>query len=199
MKHLNFFSNKHFRYMAALCLLLSFGFGNAWGDTYNFLTPSITEIPGSWSTSGGSKTINSISWTYSSATYIALDNSHTKIQIGSKKNPQTTDWTIQTAISNFGSGKKVTAISITAYTTATTATYDISAGGSSVKSGSLTTSSSTYSATSLNVTSGDIVVTMTGSSNSQGMYLSNISVTYEDAGGSTYTVVYIDPQKFALR
>lgn len=162
--------------IAALCLLLTFGISNAWGaDTYNFSSIPTT----GWTTSGDSKTINSISWTYSSSTYIGATAD--KIQIGSKNNPQTTAWTIQTAVSNFGSGKKVTSIAITAYTTATSATYDISAGGSSVKSGSLTTSSATYTASSLNVTSGNIVVTLTGSSTSKAMYLANISVTYEDA------------------
>lgn len=123
--------------------------------------------------------MNEITWSYSSATYLSLNSS--KIQIGSQKKPQTSAWTIQTAVSNFGSGKKITAISITAYTTATSATYDISAGGSSVKSGSLTTTSNTYTASSLNVTSGNIVISLTGSSTSKAMYLSNISVTYEDA------------------
>ena len=160
-------------------LLCSLFVGHAWATptTYNFSSIPTT----GWSTSGGSQTINGKSWTYSSCTYIG--NSSSKIQVGSKKNPQTTDWTISTAVSNFGSGKKITAISITAYTTATSATYDISAGGSSVKSGSLTTSSSNYSVSSLNVTSGDIVITLTGSSTSQAMYLSNISVTYDDASG----------------
>lgn len=158
-----------------LFCLLFVGIGNAWGTTYTY-TPG-----GTYSASGGTSTINGVKWTYSSATYCSLNSS--KIQIGSKNNPQTSNWTIQTAISNFGSGKKVTAISLTAYTTATTATYDISAGGASVKSGSLTTSSNTYTASSLNVTSGNIVITMKGSSTSKAMYLCGISVTYEDAGG----------------
>lgn len=154
---------------------------SAWGtpETYNFSSIPTT----GWTTSGSSQTINSISWTYSSCTYIGSNG--TRIQVGSKKNPQTSNWTIQTAVSNFGSGKKVTTVAITAYTTAVTATYDISVGGSSVKSGSLTTSSNTYTASSLNVTSGNIVITLKGSSDSQAMYLTNISVTYDDAAGCT--------------
>ena len=145
------------------------------GSTYNF-----SSLPTSgWTTKGGSQTINSIVWTYSSATYIG--NSSSRIQVGSKKNPQTTGWTIQTPITSFGGDKIVTSVAITGNTTATSATYDISVGGSSVKSGSLTTSSSTYTASSLSVSSGDIVITLTGSANSQAMYLSNIAVTYEDA------------------
>jgi hypothetical protein len=167
--------------VSVFALLLTIGVGNVWGDTYGFFSETVTELPGSWSNSGGNKTINGIQWTYSSSTTIQYDNSHTKIQVGSKNNPQTTAWTIQTPVSSFGSGKKITAVTITAYTTATPATYGISVGGSSVKSGSLTTSSSTYSATGLSITSGDIVVTMTGSSTSKAMYLCNISVTYENA------------------
>lgn len=158
---------------------------SAWGTDYTFNSSIPTT---GWNTSGGSQTINSISWTYSSSTYIGA--SATRIQVGSKNNPQTSTWTIQTAISNFGSGKKVTSIAITAYTTATTATYDISTGGSSVKSGSLTTSSATYTASDLNITSGNIVVTLTGSSTSKAMYLENISVTYEDALAVAHTVTY---------
>lgn len=150
-----------------------------WADPTTYTFSSIPTT--GWSKSGGSQTINSISWTYSSSTFIGEQSS--KIQVGSKNNPQTSAWTIQTAVSNFGANKKITAIAITAYTTAASATYDISAGGSSVKSGSLTTSSATYTASGLDVTSGDIVITLTGSSTSKAMYLSNISVTYEDISG----------------
>lgn len=157
--------------------------GQMWGTNYSY-TPN-----GTYSASGGNTTSNNIQWTYSSATYCG--NNSSKIQIGSQKKPQTSAWTIQTAVSNFGSNKKVTSISLTAYTTATTATYDISAGGSSVKSGSLTTSSAPYTANNLNVTSGNIVITMTGSSSSKAMYLCGITVVYEDnTSGTKYTVTY---------
>ncbi len=148
-----------------------------WGEGYSTGT-----IPSGWSTSGGNITMSNIQWAYSSSTYIGLNSS--KIQIGSSKKPQTSDWTIQTPISNFGQSIKVTAISITAYTTATTATYDISVNGSSVKSGSLTTSSTSYSVSNLAATSGDIVITLKGSSSSKAMYLSNITVTYESSGST---------------
>lgn len=144
-------------------------------------TYSFSNIPTSgWSTSGGTQTINNVPWTYSSATSISYQTQG--IQIGSRNNPQTSNWTIQTPISSFGSNVRVTGVSITGYTTRTTATYSISVNGTSVKSGNLTTSSATYSATDLDYTSGNIVVTMKGSNNSRAMYLSNISVTYEDAG-----------------
>lgn len=183
--------------LAVIVVCLTIFSGSVWGaaTTYNF-----SSIPTKrWSTSGGSQTINSISWTYSSATYIGVSKS--KIQVGSEKKPQTTNWTIQTAISNFGSGKKVTAVAITGYATenASYSSYDISVGGSSVKSGSFSTSSETYTASSLNVTSGNIVITLcgNGTNNTKALYLSNIAVTYDDAsstctlhhgsGGSTTT------------
>lgn len=154
-----------------------------WGESYSTGT-----IPSGWSTSGGNITMSNIQWAYSSSTYIGLNSS--KIQIGSSKKPQTSDWTIQTPISNFGQSIKVTAISITAYTTATTATYDISVNGSSVKSGSLTTSSTSYSVSNLAATSGNIVITLKGSSSSKAMYLSNITVTYESSGSTETTVSF---------
>ena len=152
------------------------------GSTCAWATPTeyTTGTPsGTLTKTGGNITWNEVQWTYSAATYLAINNS--KVQIGSKNNPQTSAWTIKTPVSSFGNGKVVKAVSFTGYTTATTATYDISVGGSSVKSGSLTTSSATYTANNLNVTSGDIVITMTGSSNSKAMYLSEITVTYDNA------------------
>ena len=159
---------------------------NAWGATYNF-----SNIPTTgWTKNGGSQTINEKKWTYSSSTYIGITSS--KIQVGSSNNPQTSNWTIQIPISSFGTNIKITKVSITAYTTATTATYDITVGGSSVKSGSLTTSSATYSSSTLNATTGNIVVTLKGSNKSKAMYLSNIAVTYETAAATTYTVTLKD-------
>ncbi len=169
-----------------LCALVV-GSSSAWATATTY---SFSNIPTKgWTTNGGSQTINDITWTYSGSTYIS---GGAAIQVGSAKNPQTTDWTIQTPISSFGTNKVITAVSITANTTAATATYDISVGGTSVKSGSLTTSSTIYSVSDLNVTNGNIVVTLTGSSTSKAMYLTNISVTYDDASsdpssGVTFT------------
>lgn len=168
-----------------LVMLLTLTASTAWGATYNF-----SNIPTSgWSTSGSTVTINSKKWTYSSSTYIGCSDKE-KIQVGSSKNPQTFNWTIQIPISSFGTNIKVTKVAITAYTTAITATYDISVGGASVKNGSLTTSSTTYSSNTLDVTTGNIVVTLKGSTSSKAMYLSNISVTYETVTATTYTVKY---------
>ena len=168
-----------------LVMFLTLTASTAWGATYNF-----SNIPTSgWKTNGGSQTINGKSWTYSSATYVGCSDKE-KIQIGSRNNPQTSNWTIQIPISSFGANIKVTKVAITAYTTATTATYDISVNGSSVKSGNLTTSSATYSSNTLNATTGSIVVTLKGSSNSKAMYLSDIAVTYETAAAATYKVTY---------
>lgn len=162
--------------MLLLCALVV-GSSSLWATEATYSTGTLT---GSVSKDGGNITWSSVQWTYSSATYLAIDSS-SRLQIGSKKNPQTTAWTIQTPISSFGTGKAVKSVSFTGYTTATTATYDISVNGASVKSGSLATSSDTYTANNLNAASGDIVITMTGSSSSKAMYLSGISVTYDDA------------------
>lgn len=176
--------SKTIRLLLVMFLTLTVS-ANVWGATYNF-----SNIPTSgWKTNGGSQTINGKSWTYSSATYVGCSDK-AKIQIGSKNNPQTSNWTIQIPISSFGANIKVTKVAITAYTTATTATYGISVNGSSVKSGNLTTSSATYSSNTLNATTGSIVVTLKGSSNSKAMYLSDIAVTYETAAAATYKVTY---------
>ena len=184
--------------IAILCLLFTLGVGNVWGaaTTYNFSSIPTT----GWSTSGKNVTINGKTWTYSASTYIGSNGS--RIQVGSSNNPQGSNWTIQIAVSSFGSGKKITAVAITGYATqnASYSSYDISVGGSSVKSGSFTTSSNTYTASGLNVTSGNIVVTLkgeTGTYSTKALYLSNIAVTYDDAsstctlhhgaGGSTTT------------
>ena len=151
------------------------------GDRATY-TYSFSSIPTSgWSTNGGTKTINNIDWTYSSSTYIGA--TATRIQVGSRNNPQASNWTIQTPISSFGQNVIVTGVSITGYVTqnASSSSYSISVNGNTVKSGNLTTSSATYSATNLNYTSGNIVVTLKGSSspNTRALYLSNIQVTYE--------------------
>lgn len=152
--------------MLLFCMMVSIG--SAWADTYQWEKAS-----GIWSQNGGDVTIRNVKWTYSSATYCSITSG--KLQVGSSKNPQTNDWTISTPVSNFGTVKSVT---INAYTTATTATYDISVGGTSVKSGNLTTSAANYTASGLNATSDDIVITLKGSNNSKAMYLSNIIVEY---------------------
>ena len=173
------------RLAMVLTVLFTLGVGSMLGaTTYNF-----SDIPTKgWKTDGSTQTINGKAWTYSSSTYIGVTNS--RIQVGSSNNPQTSNWTIQIPINSFGTNIKVTKVAITAYTTATTATYDISVGGSSVKSGSLTTSSADYSSNTLNATTGNIVVTLKGSNSSKAMYLSNISVTYETVTATTYTVTY---------
>lgn len=160
--------------------------------TYNFSSIPTT----GWNTNGSTVTINGVSWTYSSSTYIS--GGANGIQVGSKNNPQTTAWTIQTPISSFGENKRITGVSITAKKQQNnkTATYDISVGGTSVQSGSLTTTATAYNSPTLSVTSGNIVVTMTGegpggTTGTGYVLLGNISVTYENTSGpATYTVTY---------
>ena len=191
--------NKLFTKIASLSigLALAIGVGVAVGSKQvNVVsaadqTYTLGTIPtNGWSTSGGSKTINSISWTYDSSSTVGCSDG-SKIQVGSKKNPQTTPWHIKTAISNFGSGKVIKSITLSAYTTSLSASYDISVSGASVKSGSLTTSDSDYTILSLNASTGDVDFTLTGSSSSKAMYITGISITYGDsAAPSTYSVTY---------
>lgn len=180
-----------------LCLILWGGVSSAWAETTNYTT-STWPTTGWSATKGGSITVNDISWTYSTATYLGVSNN--KVQIGSKNNPQTSDWTLSTSISNFGDGAKVTAVKINAYTTATTATYDISVGGSSKQSGSLAESAADYTASGLNATSGDIVITLTGSSTSKAMYLASVTVTYETtATGPVDASWSVSPAEIAVK
>lgn len=152
-----------------LALALVLVCGNVWGETY-----TLGSIPTSgWKTAGAQVTLNEKTWTYSSSTYIGITSN--RIQVGSKNNPQTTAWTFSIPVSAFD---KVTGVSISAYTTAESATYDIAVAGSSVKSGNLATTVDTYEATGLDATSGDIVITLTGSSTSKAMYLSGVTITY---------------------
>ena len=160
--------------VSILVLMLTLGVGNVLGTDYTY-SPT-----GSYTASGGKSTSNGKEWTYSSATYLGLNNS--KIQVGSKNNPQTSDWTIQIPVSSFGT---VTKVQLTAYTTATSASYKIGINGNTT-SGSLSTSSATYTKT-YTATSGDIVITLKGSANSKAMYLCSIVVTYTAA---SYTITY---------
>lgn len=160
------------------CLL---AVGSAWAES---VTYTVTFPTTGWSTSGGSQNLNNVTWTYATASYIGITSNN--LQIGSKNNPQTTNWTISTPISSFGANAIITSVKLSAYTTAATATFDISVGGDSKQSGDLTTSSSSYTASNLNATSGDIVITLTGSSTSKAMYITGIEVTYS-IGSSTPT------------
>ena len=152
--------------------------GSMMATTYT-ATPS-----GTFSKSGGTITWSDVTWTYGSAAYLALNGD--EIQIGSKNNPQTNGWTISTPITSFGENQRITSISIKARTGGT-GSYDISADGTSVKSGDLSESVTTYTASDLEVTSGSIAITITGSS--KAAYLGTITVVYEDAVTDPYVTV----------
>lgn len=165
------------------CLL---AVGSAWAES---VTYTVTFPTTGWSTSGGSQNLNNITWTYAATGHIGTSNSG-YLQIGSKNDPQTEDWTISTPISSFGANAIITSVKLSAYTTAATATFDISVGGDSKQSGDLTTSSSSYTASNLNATSGDIVITLTGSSTSKAMYITGIEVTYSLGSSNPCTVTF---------
>ncbi|MDO4195818.1 MAG: InlB B-repeat-containing protein, partial [Prevotellaceae bacterium] len=156
-----------------------------WGEEYvveSFPTKGLNQ-------NGGEMSLENITWSYSKATYLAGGNA---LQIGSKNNPQTTAWTISTPVSNFGVDKRITAVSIDAWTTSATATYDISVGGVSLSSGNLTTTSATYKTSEISATTGDIVITLTGSGSSKAIYLDKICVTYTESGN------VIEPTKYLI-
>ncbi len=143
--------------------------GSMFATTYT-ATPS-----GTVTKSGGTIKWSNVTWTYGSAEYLAISSN--EVQIGSKNNPQTSGWTISTPVSSFGENQKITSIAIKARTGGD-GSYKISAGGSSVKSGDLSSSSTTYTASDLEVTSGSIEITITGSS--KAAYLGTITIVYEE-------------------
>jgi hypothetical protein len=154
-----------------LLLLFVLVTGNAWGATAT--TWTWTAATGNLGSSSGTKTLNGKSWTIvrGTAKYTGFDSSK-GIQIGSSSNSEGS-WSLST--SDF-STYTITGISVTA-STGNKATYDISVGGSSEKSGSLTSTSSVYSVSGLS-TSGTITISFNASS--KAMYIKSISVTYID-------------------
>ncbi len=84
------------------------------------------------------------------------------------------------------SGKIVTGVSISAAAGSTTPTYDISVGGSSKKSGSLSKTSTTYSTGAISST-GNVVITLNQNSAGKAVYLGSIAVTYSSALGEETT------------
>ena len=155
----------------SLFLLFVLATGNVWGATVT--TWTWTAKSGDLGSASGTKELNGKSWTITrgNASYTGFNSNY--IQLGSKASPEG-QWSLST--SEF-SAYTITGISITAYTGGT-ATYEISAGGSSKKSGSLGTSASPiYSVSDLS-TSGAITISFNASK--QAMYIKSISVTYID-------------------
>lgn len=133
--------------------------------------------------------MNKVNWTYTTSTYIAYSNG--RLQIGSKNNPQTTDWSISTPVSSFGSNVKITNVNFTGYTTNQGATYSLEVGNEVLSSGNLTTSYDTYEAKNINVQTGEIKITLKGTSSSAALYIKDINVVYEilsDPAPETYNV-----------
>lgn len=149
--------------------LLTLFFGVGWAETYTH-----TFASGQVSASGGNVTLSNVSWTASEATYIGFTNS--ALQIGSKNNPQTSEWTLKTSAFT----GTISEIKINAWTGGA-GTYAISVGGTSYKSGNLATSSTDITATGNS--SGEVVISMKASS--KAMYLKSITVTYTTGGSQT--------------
>lgn len=175
-KNINLISKRSTFILSILFFLLTAFTMQAWCDVYSF--GALPTSGSYWNTAGGSITTNGVTWSYSSSTYIANNNG--SIQIGSGSNPQTTDWTIQAPVSSFS--ETITKVAIIVKTTSGDATYDISVGGTSQKSGTFNATLDTYSTSTIAVTSGNIVITLRSSS--KAMFLQNIYVYSGASGGS---------------
>lgn len=110
--------------------------------------------------------------TTSATTYIqnSYNSSYAGQQLGTGSS--NVSYTISSTIS----GATITSVSVTAAAGNTTPTYDISVGGSSWKSGSLSKTSTTYTGTGS--ASGQIVITLDQNNGAKAMYLGAISITY---------------------
>ena len=98
-------------------------------------------------------------------------NDYSGQQFGTSKTNDTYTFT-----ANF-TGYTVTNVSIKAAAGSPTPTYDISVGGNSKKSGSLSTTSTTYSTGTISET-GNVVITLNQNSGKKAVYLGQIVVTY---------------------
>jgi len=131
----------------------------------------------SWSNSGGTVTSNSVSWTYSSSTYLAKANTY-YVQIGSKNNPHSSSWwSFVTAISSFGPNVKITNVSAVGYT-AGSAQYSIVVSGVEKASGNLNSSDTTFSTGDISCNTGNIEIKFKASS--KAMYFKSVTVSFEN-------------------
>ena len=161
--------------VAVMCAAFA---GQAWAtDTTGTLTLSSSNKFGT--TSGSTKDDDKgNTWTCVGSN---IQNSYQTTYSGQQFGTSSTNNTF-TFTANF-SGKTVTGVSITAAAGNSTPTYDISVGGSSKKSGSLSTTSKTYSTGAISST-GNIVITLKQNGGKKAVYLGSIVVTYTTGGSS---------------
>lgn len=164
---------------------------------YTFATADVT------TDAQPNKTLNNVSWSISSAVYKGWDATK-GIQIGSGSNPQTEDWTMTAAISQFGTNIGITSISVGISTASKGGiAWSLTAGGSSGTNStgssdsaitSVTTKTATYTTP---VVSGNVVIALNSNSKSKAIYIHDISIGFTNVGGgdpnpTTYSVTYYD-------
>ena len=163
-----------------LFALIVGGVSSTWADTTGTLTLSSSNKFGT--SSGSTKNDDQgNTWTCVGSN---IQNSYQTTYSGQQFGTGSTNNTF-TFTANF-SGKIVTGVSITAAAGNSTPTYDISVGGSSKKSGSLSTTSKTYSTGSISGT-GNVVITLNQNGGKKAVYLGSIVVTYSASSGETTT------------
>lgn len=140
-----------------------------------------TFASGELSEKGGSKKFDEVTWSWTKMTYCGFQKN--AVQIGSKNDPQNSDWTISTT----GISGTITSVKVNAWTGGS-ATLKVSVGGTAFACGSNTTKNLGSSSEDNDFTgsaSGEIKITM--QAGSKAMYLQSIKVTFTTGGGSSET------------
>lgn len=130
----------------------------------------------------GSKSLSGVNWSWSAMTYCGFQSNG--VQIGSKNDPQNSDWTISTS----EIPGTITSVKVTAYAGGS-GTIKVSVGGkdftynNSINPNLPSSYGNGYDFTGS--ASGEIAITMKASS--KAMYLQSIKVTFTTGGGSSET------------
>ncbi len=144
---------------------VQFYYEHVWNATSDFGSSNKSNV------SGGTVTIDGLTWTYSDFIFINQDSRG--LQIGSKNNTQSTPWTIST---NFGETVILKDITINLCgASGGSGTYSIGAGSSTVGSGSYSTTNTDYTYEGLSLETDSFSVTLTASSNA--IFFYSISFT----------------------
>ena len=155
--------------------------------SHTFVTSDVTEA------AQENKVLNNVSWNISAATYKGWDNTK-GIQIGSSGAPQTTDWTMTAAVSQFGTSVGITSISVSISTASKGGiAWSLTAGGNNGTNStgssdsaisSVTTKTATYTTP---VTSGYVVIALNSNGKAKAIYIHDISIGFTSVGGGDST------------
>ena len=166
-----------------------FSIGQVWGEITSPYTHTFAK--NQLGTASGAKTLSSVSWTQSTATYIGWD-ANRGVQIGSKNSPQSGSAFTLTSTAFSGAITKVE-ITACAYN-ATDSKLNVSVGGITYNSEvTLGTTATTHEFTGNE--SGTIIISMQTGSSGRAMYLKEIKVTFgsSSGGGGQQTTVKFRP------